>query len=233
MKRNIFKFIKGNKIIFSIFLVAVVIIVSYILTMDLPELFDGAEEWYNLCFQLSIGYIINFVFYITQVYIPNIKKEAKINKCISARINHILGHMKSMFTQLATKYIPNYHGESLSAENLKLLLNLKFEDHVQVQDASRSSPAKPEYFTVRQWLLACIKNTENDIDKLYRYYSPYISVSLMETLEKILNSTYHSTMKVFLSVPGGVDFSECDDNYFLPYYELIAELENVKQKEYD
>lgn len=233
MKKNIIKFIEANKIIFSIFLVAVVIIISYILTMDFPELFDGAEEWYNLFFQLSIGYIINFIFYITQVYIPNIKKEVKINKCISARINSIIDHMKSVFAQLAIQYVPNYHGGTLSADDLRLLLNLNFEDHVQVQDASRSSPTKPVYFTVRQWLLKCMRDTENDIDKLYRYYSPYISVSLMETLEKILNSTYHSTMKVFLSIPKGVNFSKCNDNYFLPYYELIEELEKVKQEEYE
>ena len=94
------------------------IIVSYILTMDLPELFDGAEEWYNLLFQFSVGYIINFMFYITQVYIPNTKRTSTVQASISKRISMLLGHMTDSLSHLAAIYVPDHKGQAYTEEEL-------------------------------------------------------------------------------------------------------------------
>lgn len=232
--KNIKKFIKMNRIISIFFVISLFVIFSYIATMDLPELFEGAEQWYNLSFQLSIGYIINFIFYITQVYVPNIQKEAKVNKCISVRINHIISHMKSTFSQLALNYIPDHHGDIYTEDELKQLLKLNFNDSVHVVNATKSSPGNAIYFTVREWIELCIQDTESDIDKLYKYYSTYISASLMEVLEQVLHSNYHEIMKMFLRTPHEVHFSSrSPDIYFLRYYQLMCELEKIRNEEYN
>lgn len=230
--RNIKKFIEKNKLIFIFFIISLFIIVTYILTMDLPELFNGAEKWYNLLFQVSIGYIINFMFYITQIYIPNCQRDATVKKCISVRLNHIISDMKQHISSLATVYIKNHPGSEYTEEELLQLLNLKFSDQVDVLNASQTTGENFVYFTVREWIQERLTRTENDIDNLYKYYAANISEKLMITLEDILHSSYHTVMKILLTVPNDVDFSQCNTNYFAIYYELICQLEKIKKEDY-
>lgn len=103
--RKIFIFIEKNKLITYFFIISLSIIVSYIWTMEQPELFDGAEKIYNLFFQLAIGYIINFMFYITQVYIPNERKDLAVKRCIAKRIEKLINDMNESLSKLSSVYV--------------------------------------------------------------------------------------------------------------------------------
>ena len=225
-------FISKNKWITGFFIFSVLIIVSYILTMDWPELFDGAEEWYNLFFQLSVGYIINFMFYITQVYIPGSKRDATIRECISKRISKLRHDMDASLSQLAKVYAKDHSGNAYSDEELKLLLNMRFSDTVNVLKASASTMTSPVYFTVREWLAKCIADTEKDIDDLFKYYDADISVNLMNALEEIPRCALHSGIKMLLRSPNEVDFSTTNFNFFAEYYQLIQKLEKIQKEDY-
>lgn len=225
-------FVEKNRWITAFFFISLFIIVSYIWTMEWPELFDGAEEIYNLFFQLAIGYIINFMFYITQVYIPNSSRDIAVRKCISTRIKQLINDMDASLAQLAAVYAKGHSGETYTDEELNALLNLRFSDKVKVLNASRTTRDNLVYFSVREWLIKCITDTEKDIDNLYKYYANDISINLMEILEAILRSTYHSIMKILLSAPNDTDFSSCNPNFFADYYHLIQKLESVNDNEY-
>lgn len=230
--KQIQTFIKRNTWITLFFAVSVVIIVSYILTMDLPELFDGAEEWYNLFFQLSIGYIINFMFYITQVYIPNNKRDKKVKECISLRLSQLVRDMDASLLQLAAVYAKGHSGNEYTKDELDLLLKLRFSDEVNVLNASKSTTSNPVHFTVREWIFKCITDVEKDIDNLLKYYAPEISVDLMDILEKIPRSVYHSAMPVLLVSPEEIDFSDPNENFFVEYYYLMQQLKEVRARDY-
>jgi len=230
--REIRRFIKRNTLIFVFFIFSVMVIVSYIVTISLPELFVGAEHWYNLLFQLSIGYIINFVFYITQVYIPNNKRNIIVRQCILVRLNGIIQDMKSSISCLAPIYLENHIGDEYTEAELNQLLKLSFSDKVKVLDARRTSRDNLIYFTIREYLSECIRKTESGIDSLYKYYASDIPVDLMIALEDVLKSDYHTTMKTLLVIPDEVDFRECNNNFFVTYYRLIYRLEEIKQKDY-
>ncbi len=214
--RELHRFIEGNTLIFIFFIISIIIIVSYIFTISLPQLFVGAEQWYNLLFQLSIGYIINFMFYITQVYIPNNRRDLTVRQCISVRLNRIIQYMRSNISYLIDIYIDNHTGDEYTEDELNQLLKLRFSDKVNVLHAGRTTRDNYVYFTVREWLSDCIRKTENEIDSLYKYYASDISVALMISIEDVLNSNYHTNMKILLDVPNDVNFSECNDNFFSP-----------------
>lgn len=200
--------------------------------MECPELFDGAEKIYNLLFQLAIGYIINFMFYITQVYIPNSNRDITVRKCIAKRIEQIMEDMDSSLFQLAAVYAKGHSGKSYTDEELNSLLNLRFSDNVNILKVPGTTRDNHVYFSVREWITKCILDTERDIDNLYRYYANDISTNLMEVLEAIPRSIYHSIMKTLLLNPGDLDFSKCNFNFFSDYYRLIQELENIKDNDY-
>ena len=218
LRKNILIFIKRNTLISAFFIISIVIITSYYLTLDLPELFRGAEQWFNLLFQLSVGYIINFMFYITQVYVPNNKRDSIARRNVSMRLKQIIKNMRNSLSSLAEIYLDGHTGTDYTAEELSSLLQLRFSDKVKVLNANRTTRENMVYFSVREWLGECIRKTEDEIDKLYKYYPTDISVELMKVLEDILNSTYHSMMKTLLVVPNDVDFSQCNNNFFAEYY---------------
>ena len=220
LRKNILIFIKRNTLISAFFIISIVIITSYYLTLDLPELFRGAEQWFNLLFQLSVGYIINFMFYITQVYVPNNKRDSIARRNVSMRLKQIIKNMRNSLSSLAEIYLDGHTGTDYTAEELSSLLQLRFSDKVKVLNANRTTRENMVYFSVREWLGECIRKTEDEIDKLYKYYPTDISVELMKVLEDILNSTYHSMMKTLLVVPNDVDFSQCNNNFFAEYYKF-------------
>lgn len=232
LKANMCIFIRKNKLIFSFFIISIVVISSYFLTMDWPELFKGAELWFNFLFQLSVGYMINFMFYVTQVYVPNNRKEAVARKNVSVRLEQIVRYMRDNISSLSKIYLENHKSDAYTEEEFfNVLCKLRFSDYVKVLDAARTTRENLVYFTVREWIRECIYKTEDEVDKLYRYYSFYISEELMRILEKILHSNYHSFMRTLLVAPNDVDFSQCT-NFLFEYYMLICELENVNKKDY-
>ena len=136
--------------------------------------------------------------------------------------------MDASISHLVAVYAKEHSGKHYTDEELNALLNLRFSDKVNVINASRTTRDNFVYFSVREWLIKCITDTEKDIDNLYKYYANDISSDLMEVLEAIPRSTYHSIMKTLLSSPNDTNFSECHPNFFLDYYHLIQKLENIK-----
>ena len=232
LMKTVHTFITKNKLITSFFIMSILIILSYLVTMDWPELFVDAEKWYNLLFQLAVGYIINFMFYVTQVYIPNSRRDTKVQECISNRISQLIRDMDASLSQLVHLYAKEHKGDKYTEDELKLLLNLQFSDNVNVINASKTTIDNFVYFTVREWLIKCISDTEKNIDNLFKYYASDISVDLMKILEEIPRSTYHSIMKIFLSSSNEVNFRDSDSNFFAEYYELIQKLEKIKKQDY-
>lgn len=62
----------------TIFLgVSIVIVISYYASYNLPELFSGAGRLFDFANQISIGYIINFLFFLLNIYLPQLDAEKK------------------------------------------------------------------------------------------------------------------------------------------------------------
>lgn len=172
------------------------------------------------------------MFYITQVYIPNRNRTITVRECIIKRIEQLINDMDASLSKLADIYTQGHSGKSYTNEELDAMLNLWFSDTVKVINATKTTKNNLVHFSVREWLIKCIADTERDIDNLYRYYANAISTSLMEVLEKIPRSEYHSIMKPLLSSSLDTDFSESNSNFFIEYYRLIQKLENIKNHDY-
>lgn len=75
MRTAMKQFLKSNKTISGCLGISILVCFLYILSLDKKEWFPHAGDWFNLLFQLSVGFIINFIFYVTQVYIPQYKQK--------------------------------------------------------------------------------------------------------------------------------------------------------------
>lgn len=232
--KKIIIFAKNNIWITVFFVISMFIITSYILTTNLPELFNGAEELYNLFFQLSIGYTINFMFYITQIYIPSSRRESAIKSCISTRISKLENTMYNFLEALVEIYSKKHTRKSktFSDEELRQLSQLSFSKTVNKVNVSTSPTGNVIYITVREWINECIDNVDNDIDCLFKYYADNISADLMEVLEEIRRSLFHTTMRTLLGNQKDTNLNQFAYRCSTQYYQLIIKLQEVHQKDY-
>lgn len=100
-------FKKRNKVLYYLFEIATVITLSYYITQDMPEIIPGIEKWYKLSSDLSIGVIVNFIFYIFQVYIPKREDEKNTLSIINPNLSKICDNMQEILLVLKT-YLPGF-----------------------------------------------------------------------------------------------------------------------------
>lgn len=122
--------------------------------------------------------------------------------------------MDSLITKLAEIYIDNHNEGEYTEEELMYLLRVNFNDKILCLNSSRTTTDKLVYFNVREWIKKCITETDEDIDKLFKYYGGDINIEITEVLENILKSSMHTSMKVFLTMPDEISFKKCDINVF-------------------
>lgn len=67
-------------------IISVLIVVVYFITYTTPELFVGAGRLFDIITQIAIGYIINYVFFIVNVFLPQIQSEEKAFKMCELQI---------------------------------------------------------------------------------------------------------------------------------------------------
>lgn len=148
------------------------------------------------------------------------------------KIEEVIKNMDRGLAELVKIYVKDKFEDGYEEKDLAFLVKLRFSDRVGVVKASSIMFGRVEYFTVREWLRNSIIAAEKEIDNLYKYYGSNISADLMETLEKILQSTYHVMFKTLLEIPEEVSFCQSEVNPFLEYYHLIQELRKIKINDY-
>ena len=137
--KNIKRFIKYNKVISVCFATSFAIIVLYIFSLNETEWFPHAGDWFTVLFQLSIGFVINFIFYVTQVYIPRQNLSRQANRCIQERIQNVVDKMDDIFRRIVDKYESPYNKQNMTSEKiLEILHKIKTLDRINVVAAKRS-----------------------------------------------------------------------------------------------
>lgn len=100
-------FAKRNRVLFILLIVAVSITLSYYISYDIPELISGIEKWYKLFSDLNIGVIINFIFYVFQVYIPRREEEKATLRIIDPDLTKICQKIQEILL-VAQTYLPGF-----------------------------------------------------------------------------------------------------------------------------
>lgn len=74
------EFIEKNKKLNIGALICLAIAILYIVSYNMPEWVPGLGKWFEFINTLGVSYLASFIFYIIQVYIPDIKNKERIKK---------------------------------------------------------------------------------------------------------------------------------------------------------
>ena len=219
-------FIRNNQIISSAFIIAWAIISLYGVYSTLQNFSTWYVTIFTVVFQLAIGFVINFLFYVTQVYVPTQKKNYNVYKCVKREASKITQSMIAPIIQMAWLYLPDHHGTDYSDDDLKVMANIHLNDKVNVINANTNTN-----MTLREYILSSIYEVELYIDRLFRFYSSYVSESLMLAIEEVLHSEYHVMMKSLAAYPRPVNFGSAS-SYLLKYYHLRVQIDQILSHDY-
>lgn len=184
----------------SIFsLISIVIIIR---NYSLP----AKNDLSNLLTQIAIGYIINVIFYLTQIYFPKRKEQKKFQSIKQERINEIgsriLSHffqafsetLNSKVSELCSNFIPLEDKDFVTMANYPLM---------NLIHSKRLNPV-PHEISLIQAICDTINETKKGIESL-RFYFPSLPTEILEqfmifdnlviNVKSILNILNCETMK--------------------------------------
>ena len=175
-------FVKQHKWLSAFFVISFFIVTSYIVTNDLPEMFPGADMWYNLASQIGIGYIINFIFYIMQVWMPEKKKYEFAKNIVRNKSSYVLKEMERSLDMIIDihriKEIKNSEDILIYVEELNLQAGSGYDVH-------NNEINKLEFILLK------IDKINQKISDIFTVAGPYLDAECLKCLDDIIESEYH------------------------------------------
>lgn len=223
------RFIKKNKVLSIACAVAVIYVVFYYAC--LYNLKSSRARLLDLFVTVAIGFIVNFIFFITQVYIPEMNRTKLMNRNLRSRLLIVARTMKETVAPLTSPTIE----EPYTEEKLKPLLEISSKDKIHVADIRRSTASHHEYIELGDWLVTKATQVEKQCDRIFGYYVQYLPEEIVDDLERILGTGMQTYIKNILATPNGVSFNQCKENFYWEYqqerYRLLQDIDKYLPEE--
>ncbi|MEC1760383.1 hypothetical protein [Schinkia azotoformans] len=198
---------------------------------DIPEKIKLGEEIGEVIFNLSIGYISSFIFYILDIWIPEIKTKKKLNDRISIPMSRLMNRMFEPIKDIAETYDG---GKSLADLSDKELGEI-------VQRVDLINDKGPVYLvnlntnaTYGEYLYLQIEEANQFVEQIYKI--PFnFNIEIIDILDRIQNSKYHEIMRSIKKYSGfrgnNVQLKgEVIAETIIEYYRLFKELKDYMNK---
>ena len=119
---------------------SVTIIIAYLVTYSLSELFPGGEALFSLGYQLAISYVMGVLIYLITVIVPQKARREKTRVMINNRLAQIAFDMNEVYKEI------------LNAEDSELK-RIDFNAKTNAIDISTVNMAKVRYLSLAEYVL--------------------------------------------------------------------------------
>lgn len=210
----------------SVFLaISGAVIISYLLSVNQPELWVGAEDIFNFWYQVSIGYLVGFIFYIMQVYLPLINRRDVLMPQMKLNITEYICRYDTMIHM-----ITETHGIELNKENYKEIdpkmeklkvLNFNLASGFISLETRKSVPISSEIHTA-------IMNGKTISERIFMRYQNDLSPRVVSKIVAIEDGEFHTLMiKILQRNINSLDFGTKSENPLYSMYVKLRELEEL------
>lgn len=181
------RFAVNNRVLTILTCISAIITISYTLTSHMPELIPGAGKWYKLSNDLSIGILINFVFYLFQIYIPQQEAEKNAFPAIKPELIMMIENIQEIMLVLE-HYLPDYrYGKFNITDNVV---------HYMLQSDAIVRKGWSRQFDLYRDFTPIIKSIDNSLDKLLSsVFLPQCDKELIELLGRLRLNGFLKTLK--------------------------------------
>ncbi|MDC5704751.1 hypothetical protein OPW13_06990 [Vibrio europaeus] len=224
MYKNLVNYIKQVRLVLNlIFIVTMVFIVlNAVIFSQLPELFNGGSALLGILNDISVGYIVSYIFYFLVVHIKEVDDKKHINFYIAAKSQALVSEYKGVVSHLKRSKDSTSH----------YLLPEEFNEIF-----SQISPQSPSSFFAIHGRLPWIEvlngsriRSEKIISKIY-LKMVFLDSKYVNLLSRIEESPYFKLLEPLdtLKAPIGNKDMLIWSAPFYQYSLLIKELESYCQ----
>ncbi|MBR6454241.1 MAG: hypothetical protein IKS97_06685 [Fibrobacter sp.] len=177
-----------------------------------------------LLVQIAVGYVINFIFYITLSFLPEKRKMDIAAVIIGKRISRIVADMRA-FSNVMIKQFPS--DNQCRAKQVKNA-TYRFNSDLVLEYAGicLHRSCEETKWTAGDFFYTNAKRVEENIDFILKYYSYGVKPELDEIFDKILHTGVHTALAMMHE--SNKKFSN-DSDEFVKYDELADELERIQR----
>lgn len=204
--------------------ISCLVIFSYIITSDLPELIHGIERWYNLAFQISIAYLVSSIFYYITVYIAGKKRKDRICCVVSLEVDELIDDMEDAL--LSMLYCSNEENKGMSEINLEAVMKIRkidFTADSNVHDVEKIGKVDNK-LKLSEYLNIEFDHIRKEVASLLICYNTDLSAEVIGVLEEVKHHFFHDReFQLIINSYYKVDFDE-NNELFVDYYKLIQKL---------
>lgn len=177
-----------HKALSLILIVAIIIIILYLATLNVQEVFSNAGKIFEVIFQISIGYIINFIFFVVNIYVPNNSSQVKALSVTRLSIASLLEEIRRLENIFDSFVKLNYGRISFQLGTIYY----KYPD-----SAGRS------YIDVTQYIKSESTALQRHFDRLcsIRYFHS-LDCEIIELINDLQYCDFQGYLKRFLHVEG-------------------------------
>ncbi|MDB8794618.1 hypothetical protein PN290_01545 [Romboutsia sp. 1001216sp1] len=198
------------------FFISFIIVISYKLTEDMPEVIPYGKFIYSLSKDLSLSYMGGFIFYIMQVYLPEKKEKFNIKKGIKSKVLDIIILLD--YPNKQVYYLLNNYYIDKEEMNIDLIKDIS--DKIDLFSEGYSMNNDGEKIPFLEELNINNKKLSNKINSLYKSYGMYIDSELIEILDEVEEllefNLFNSITEITISRVTGGDFASKNDMYINP-----------------
>lgn len=195
--------------------ISLLIIVSYIVTSNIHELFAGGEVLFSTIYQLSLAYVASLIFYLVTIVIPREERKNRINPVIGIHLDIIIDRMESVLSELGKACI---EGNVL---NLDLPSSKKALSSIDSENET--------FLTIKQSVLLDAEGVKTELKELLERYHADLSLDLLCLLEAIKYTHIHS--QEFADWINKISmFEYAGDDIIAEYKEYLEALKKQRKK---
>lgn len=218
--KSVLKFIKSNKVLTVGCIISFTIFLSYELTMDRPEIIPYGDFIFNLASQLSLAYMGSFIFYIMQVYIPEVRNKKILNSNIKRKLFLILNRMETLIKYLSNTYISKDDIAEITNEDCKVIL-----ENINILEEAPMVDSFGNHVTLLRYIKEYVYSSEKFINELYDTMILYLEPELIEILDNIKESVFNCMFRSMAesNTPKSIK-QNGEENFIYQYCKLYLKL---------
>lgn len=187
------RFFSEYKFTIWLLFIAIFIVISYILTDNLPELFRYGDALYKLLSDLSLAYLASFVFFVLVQYFPETKKKQKYQEIALRQLRIPLYVHARLFLYVYKSSVTEITNSNLDS-SLEDLFNDSFYKEIKAFDVTKQAPIDSKKTWVEYISQECLRFSIS-LEKITDKYSYYLDPNIIEAIEKL---RYSHFMRFFL-----------------------------------
>ncbi|MDD4778869.1 MAG: hypothetical protein PHV53_11360 [Fermentimonas sp.] len=186
------RFFSEYKFTTGLLFLAIFIVISYILTDNLPELFPYGDALFKLLSDLSLAYMASFIFFILVQYLPETKKRQKYQEIALRQLRIPLYVHARLFLYVYKSSVTEITNSNLDA--LEDLFNDSFYKEIRAFDVTKQAPLDSQKTWIEYIGQECLRFS-NSLEKITDKYTYYLDSNIIEAIEELRNSHF---MRFFL-----------------------------------